>query len=107
MSNVERVTTATFEDKVLDSKIPVLVDFYTSWCPSCKTLEPTLERLAAAFAGQVRIAAVDVEQERELGQAFEIRSVPTLGFFMNGQLVFLQAGVPTASALETVLRQVA
>lgn len=107
MSNVERVTTTTFDEKVLRSELPVLVEFYTPWCPACKTLAPTLERLAAQFAGQVRIAAVDVEEESEIGEAFEIRSVPTLGFFMKGQLVFLQAGVPTASALETVLRQVA
>ena len=107
MSNVEQVTTATFSEKVLDSDLPVLVDFYTPWCPACRTLAPTLERLASQFAGQVRIAAVDVEQEAGIGEAFEIRSVPTLGFFMNGQLVFLQAGVPTAAALETVLKQVA
>ena len=106
-SNVEQVTTGTFEERVLRSEIPVLVDFYTPWCPSCRRLEPTLERLAADLQGRVRIVKVDVERETELGETFEIQAVPTMGIFLNGQLALLQAGVPTASALEAVLKQVA
>lgn len=107
MSNVEQVTAGTFEERVLRSEIPVLVDFYTPWCPSCRSVDPTLERLAGELQGRVRIAKVDVERESELGEAFEIRAVPTFGIFLNGQPVLLQAGVPTPAALESVLRQVA
>ena len=107
MSKVERVTTETFEEKILRSEIPALVEFRTSSCASCRAIEPALERLAGTFEGRVRIAQVDVEAEPGLGLAFKIRYVPTLGLFQDGRLTGLLVGVPSTAALESALKRVA
>jgi thioredoxin 1 len=107
MSNVERATTATFEREVLGSSVPVLVDFQTAWCPACRTLEPSLERLAAEWRGQVKVVSVDVEEEPELGEVFGIRSVPTIGVFLDGKLAHLQPGALPVRSLEVLMRRMA
>ena len=107
MPNVERVTTETFEEKILKSEIPALVEFRTSSCSSCKAIEDALERMAGDFEGRIRIAQVDVEAEPGLGLAFRIRYVPTLGLFQDGRLTGLQVGVPSTAALESALKRVA
>jgi thioredoxin 1 len=104
---MESITTEMFEEKILQSEIPALVEFVTSSCTTCKQIEPTLERLAGDFQGRVLIAKVDVESEPQLGLAFAIRYVPTLGLFQGGRLTGLQVGVPSTSALESALRRVA
>jgi thioredoxin 1 len=107
MSDVKKVTTAAFEREVLGSSLPVLVDFQTAWCPACRTLEPTLERLASELQGEVKVVSVDVEAEPELGDAFGIRSVPTIGVFLDGQLAHLQPGALPPRSLEALMRRMA
>jgi thioredoxin len=107
MSNVMQATAGTFEREVLQSSLPVLVDFSTPWCPACKTLEPVLERLASDLQGQVKVVSVDVEAEPELGDAFGIRSVPTIGVFLDGQLAHLGPGALPARSLEALMRRMA
>ena len=104
---MEQLTAATFEDRVLKSDIPALVEFRTPSCSTCEEIEPALERLAGAFKGRIRIAQVDVEAEPALGLAFRIRYVPTLGLFQDGRLTGFQVGVPSTSALEAALKRVA
>ena len=107
MAIIERVTLRSFEKKILKSAIPVLVEFRTSSCESCQEIEPILERLAGDLRGKVRIAQVDVEADPQLGMAFAIRYVPTLGLFQDGRLTGMQVGVPSTDALEAALRRVA
>jgi putative thioredoxin len=82
-------TAATFEDTVIRKSLetPVLVDFWATWCGPCKTLGPVLEKLAGDYNGAFLLAKVDVDQEQELGAAFQIRSVPTVMLVKDGQLV--------------------
>jgi putative thioredoxin len=82
-------TAATFEDEVIRAslQVPVLVDFWATWCGPCKTLGPLLEKLAADYHGAFVLAKVDVDAEQELAAAFQIRSVPTVMLVKDGQLV--------------------
>lgn len=82
-------TAATFEDTVIRTSLetPVLVDFWAPWCEPCKTLGPLLEKLAADYNGAFLLAKVDVDQEQELAEAFQVRSVPTVMLVKGGQLI--------------------
>jgi thioredoxin 1 len=100
-----KVTTDTFEERVLDSDLPVLVEFSTSRCPACHAARPVLEHLAEEFDGRVKIVEVNVEEEENLGGIFQIRAVPTLIFFKNGEFVEGWKGAPPAALLRRKLEQ--
>jgi len=82
-------TTETFEAEVLQKslQVPLLVDFWATWCGPCKTLTPILEKLAAEYNGAFELAKVDVDQEQQIAAAFQIRSVPTVFLVQGGQIV--------------------
>jgi thioredoxin 1 len=105
MGPLEKVTANTFEDRVLGSELPVLVEFSTSRCPACHAARPVLENLAEEFDGRARIVEVNVEEEQELGSAFQIRAVPTLAFFKNGEFVDGVMGAPPTAILRRKLEQ--
>ncbi len=97
----------TFEAEVLvpSATMPVLVDFWADWCGPCKMLAPTLERLAAAYAGRARIVKVDTEAERELAARFGIRSLPTVRVFRHGRPVEDAVGVQPEGALRALIER--
>jgi thioredoxin-like negative regulator of GroEL len=105
MSRLEKVTTESFAKKVFGSDQPVLVEFSTSRCPACHAVRPLLESLAEEFDGRARIFEVNVEEEQELGAAFQIRAVPTLAFFKNGEFVDGAMGAPPAPILRRKLER--
>jgi thioredoxin 1 len=105
MQSLEKVTADTFEDRVMASELPVLVEFTTSGCPACHAARPVLERLAEEFDGRARVVEVNVEEEQELGGAFQIRAVPTLAFFKSGEFVDGVMGAPPAAVLRRKLEQ--
>jgi thioredoxin 1 len=106
MQRLDKVTTDTFGDQVLGSELPVLVEFTTSGCPACHAARPALESLAEEFDGRARIVEVNVEEERELGGLFQIRAVPTLAFFKNGEFVDGVVGAPAPAVLRRRLDEI-
>ena len=87
MSNVKNVTTDTFRQDVIESDKPVVVDFWAEWCGPCKKLSPILEEVSDELAGQVTIAKVNVDEERNLGAMFQIMSIPNVLIFNHGEKV--------------------
>ena len=91
-------TAANFEEEVLHSEVPVLVDFYADWCGPCKMVAPILDELAKEYDGQIVIYKVDTEKEQELAGAFGIRSIPSILFIpMEGKPEMAQGAMPKAS----------
>lgn len=99
------VTEQTFQEKVINSPLPVLVDFWAEWCGPCKMVAPILERLAREFAGKVRIAKVDVDQNPRLAAQFGVQGIPTLMFVKNGRIVGQSAGAAPEPALRDALNK--
>lgn len=100
-----KVTEATFEQEVIKSALPVVVDFWADWCGPCKMVAPILEKLAAEFAGKIRVAKVDVDANQNLAQAFRVMSIPTMMFVKNGKIVGQQAGALPENVLRDAINQ--
>lgn len=93
MSNVVEVTQDNFRSTVIDSDKPVVVDFWAEWCGPCKKLSPMIEGIADDMNGQVTVATVDVDSERNLGAMFQIMSIPAVLIFKGGEKVDEFVGV--------------
>ncbi len=85
MAQPVAVTTSTFEDEVLKSEVPVLVDFWASWCAPCRQVAPVMDQIAEEYEGSLKVAKVDVDAESELAGHFGISSIPTIAFFEPGE----------------------
>ena len=105
--NIVNVTDASFQTDVLNSPIPVLVDFWAEWCGPCKMLLPVLNELSTEYAGKVKIAKVNVDQAGMLASQYGIQSIPALLFFKGGQVVGQTVGVRSKKDLKAQLDQLA
>ena len=92
MSEVLHINDADFESVVVNSDIPVLLDFWAPWCGPCKMIAPVLDELAPEFAGKVKIVKMNVDDNQATPAQFGVRSIPTLLLIKNGQVVANQVG---------------
>ena len=97
------LTENNFEEEVLKSDIPVLVDFWATWCGPCKMLAPTIAKIAEEKVGSVKVCKLDVDEEPEIAAQYGISSIPTLKVFVNGEVVRSSVGVQPKSAIESML----
>ena len=101
--NVVNVTDVSFETDVLQSGVPVLVDFWASWCGPCKMVGPIVEELADDFAGKVKVCKLNVDENTKTAQAYGVMSIPTLILFKNGKEVDRVVGFRTKADLAELL----
>ena len=107
MNEPININVASFEKAVLQSPVPVLVDFWAPWCGPCQMIAPVLNEIAREGAGRFRIAKVNVDDEPELMQRFQIRGIPALLFFSGGQLRHQIAGATGKKVILTQLEALA
>ena len=97
------ITKDNFEKEVLKSDIPVLVDFWASWCGPCKMLSPIIAQIAEEHAGKVKVGKINVDEQQELAAQYRVMSIPTLIVFKNGEAVAQSVGVQPKEQIESLL----
>ena len=93
------VTDENFEAEVIQSSVPVLVDFWATWCPPCRMLSPVVDEIAAEKAGVAKVTKVNVDENQELARRFKVQSIPLLLFFKDGELKDQHLGAAPKKAL--------
>lgn len=96
---------SNFDREVLQSEIPVLVDFYADWCGPCKMMAPTVESLASKYEGKVKVGKLNIDDELEIAQKYRVVSIPTFIFFKEGQAQATYVGGMSAEQLEDKVKQ--
>ena len=87
MANIKDATTGTFENEVLKSTEPVLIDFWAPWCGPCRMVAPVVEEIAKEYEGKVKVMKLNTDENMDIAIKYNILSIPTLGFFQGGQMV--------------------
>lgn len=100
MSNVQPVSKNNFETEVIESILPVVIDFWAEWCAPCHRVSPILDELAGIYADRVRVVKVNVDEEIEIAARYAVRSMPTFLFLRDGQVVDQVVGARPRSDFE-------
>ncbi len=101
--NEYRITKENFEQEVLKSDKPVLIDFYADWCGPCRMLSPMISEIAKEYDGKVKVCRINVDEENELASAFQVSSIPLLVVMKNGKVTNASVGVRPKSQIVSML----
>ncbi|MDF5712627.1 MAG: thioredoxin [Rhizonema sp. NSF051] len=103
MSSITTVTEATFNQEVLESEVPVLVDFWAPWCGPCRMVAPVVDEVATEYQGQVKVVKLNTDENPTVASRYGIRSIPTLIVFKGGRQVDTVVGaVPKTTLIKTL-----
>ena len=105
MSAAVAVTDANFKAEVLDSEVPVLVDFWAPWCGPCRMVAPVVDEIAAQYGGKVKVVKVNTDENPKIASEYGIRSIPTLMIFKGGQKVDMVVGAVPKTTLSDTLQK--
>jgi thioredoxin 1 len=98
-AKIKHVTDASFSSDVLESQIPVLVDYWAEWCGPCKMIAPVLDESAESYAGKLDIAKINVDQNQSVAARYHVRGIPTLMLFKDGEVVATKIGAVSKAQL--------
>jgi thioredoxin 1 len=105
MSTAAQVTDSTFKQEVLDSEIPVLVDFWAPWCGPCRMVAPVVDEISEQYDGQVKVVKVNTDDNPSVASQYGIRSIPTLMIYKGGQRVEMVVGAVPKTTLANTLEK--
>lgn len=100
---MQKVDIGSFEQEVLKSSLPVVVDFYADWCGPCKRMEPVLEKVSHAYADKVKVVKLNSDENQDLSDKYQVRGLPTLILFRDGQEVDRKLGFQNENDLNKLL----
>ena len=103
MADISHVTDDSFESEVLNSDVPVLVDYWAEWCGPCKVIAPVLEEIAGEYEGKMKICKLDIDANENTPPKYGIRGIPTLMLFKNGSVEATKVGALSKSQLTAFL----
>lgn len=103
--SVLTITTENFEQEVLKSNVPVLVDFWAAWCGPCRMVSPIIEEIGAEVGGTAKVCKINVDEQHELAARYNVMSIPTLMVFKNGEVVNTSVGARPKQAILSMLNQ--
>lgn len=97
------ITKDNFQKEVIDSEVPVLLDFWAPWCGPCRMVSPIVDELAEEVSGQAKVGKVNVDEQQELAAQFRVMSIPTLAVMKNGKLTALEVGARDKESIKKLL----